>query len=343
MDSKFNINSRRYIGCKTKLLKEIDKIVSNYNYQPNVVFGDLFAGTGVVASYFANKGYKVIVNDTLYSNYIAYQAFLGEGDIDEGKIDKIIKEFNNISAKKLHDNYFSSIYGGKYFSIDDSKIIGYIRNKIEKNKKQLSNREYFYLITSLMYAADRIANTVGHFESYLNKIPCNHGIVLRKLNINKNIFPAEIFMEDANFLVKKIKCDVAYVDPPYNARQYINFYHVLENLARWNKPKELEGKTMKFKRNELKSDYCRKKAPFLFEDLINNIDAKLIIVSYNNTYNAKSDSSINTISESQIEAVLSKKGKIYKKEINYNAFNAGKTNLKNHKEFLYVCEVYSNG
>ncbi|MBU4457771.1 MAG: DNA adenine methylase, partial [Candidatus Omnitrophica bacterium] len=40
------------------------------------------------------------------------------------------------------------------------------------------------------------------------------------------------------------KCDVAYIDPPYNARQYINFYHVLENLAKWEKPVEFEGKSI---------------------------------------------------------------------------------------------------
>ena len=30
---------------------------------------------------------------------------------------------------------------------------------------------------------------------------------------------------------------------------------------------------------------------------------------------------------------------IRKLEIDYKAFNSGKTNLKNHKEFLYICEV----
>ena len=34
-----------------------------------------------------------------------------------------------------------------------------------------------------------------------------------------------------------------------------------------------------------------------------------------------------------------KKGKVVKHEIDYKFFNAGKTDLKNHKEFLFVCEV----
>ena len=96
---------------------------------------------------------------------------------------------------------------------------------------------------------------------------------------------------------------------------------------------------MKFKRNHLKSEYSRAKAPEVFADLINNIDGKLIVVSYNNTYDAKSGASNNKISEKQIVDILSKKGKLTKIEIDYKFFNAGKTDLKNHKEFLFVCEV----
>ena len=98
---------------------------------------------------------------------------------------------------------------------------------------------------------------------------------------------------------------------------------------------------MKFKRNHLKSDYSKAKAPIVFEDLINNIKGKLIVVSYNNTYDAKSGASNNKISEEQLETILSKKGKLTKIEIDYKFFNAGKTDLKNHKEYLYVCEVYN--
>jgi adenine-specific DNA-methyltransferase len=180
---------------------------------------------------------------------------------------------------------------------------------------------------------------VGHFESFLKSEPKEHGVNLRLLEIPDGCIPADIYNLDANELSKKIKADIVYIDPPYNARQYVNFYHVLENLARWNKPTEFEGKSMKFKRNELKSDYCRNKAPKLFEDLINNINCKLIVVSYNNTYKAGSISSVNTISSKQIINALSKRGKVVVKEQDYKAFNSGKTELTGHKELLYICEV----
>lgn len=154
-----------------------------------------------------------------------------------------------------------------------------------------------------------------------------------------NYSNVEIFNEDANILAKRKRCDIVYIDPPYNGRQYINFYHVLENLARWNKPTEFDGSSMKFKRDWLKSGYSRAEAPTLFADLIQSLDCEIIIVSYSNTYSAKSTASINKISEEQLFNTLSNKGKTTKIEIDYSAFNSGKTSLENHKEYIFTCEV----
>ena len=332
------INNRRYIGNKTKLLKSIEDCLNGYSVTSNNIFADLFAGTGVVSYHFAKKGYKIIANDILYSNYVAYRAWLTNDKVDKDKIKNYVNYFNSILGSSLEDNYFSRIYGNKYFSQNDAKKIGYIRDYIELNKNKLTDREYFVLITSLMYATDKIANTVGHFEYFLKKKPVDTDFVLELLDLSQDI-DGSIYNCDANKLAKVIKADIVYIDPPYNARQYVNFYHVLENLARWNKPKDFEGNSMKFKRDELKSGYSRAEAPTLFNDLIESLNCKIIIVSYNNTYSAKSIASINKITEEQIINILSKKGDVTKREIEYNAFNAGKTDLKGHKEFLFICEV----
>lgn len=334
------INNRRYIGCKTKLVDFIYQSVVQNGYTSDCSFADIFAGTGVVGDYFASKGYRVLLNDMLYSNFIIYQAFHGEGNIDDNKIYQIIANYNLLNGSDLESNYFSSIYGNKYYALNDAKKIGFIRDDIERIKESLTSREYYVLIASLLYAADKIANTVGHFESFLKKEPIERGVLLPFLEISFDQKQVEIFNLDANELARLIKYDVVYIDPPYNARQYVNFYHVLENLARWKKPTEFDGNSMKFKRDGLKSDYCRNnKAPQVFEDLINSLQCKLIVVSYNNTYDAKSSSSNNTISEDQLLNILKKKGKVRKKEIDYNPFNTGKTNFENHKEYLYICEV----
>lgn len=330
------IGNRRYTGSKKALLENIYKSIEPYS-KGKVVFADLFAGTGVVSSFMLDKGMDVIVNDFLASNYVAYQAWFGSGVFNNKKLKKIINEFNSLDGSKLKENYFSKIYGGKYFSISDAKKIGHIRDEIDKIN--LTKREKSIVLTSLMYAADKIANTVGHFEHFLSKKPEDKNVFLRLPVIHEFKGDASLYKMDANKLVREIKCDIAYIDPPYNARQYINFYHVLENLIEWGKPTEFEGTSMKFKRNHLKSDYSKSKAPVVFMDLVSNLRAKVIVVSYNNTYSAKSSASNNKISEAQLVDILSTRGKVTVKEIAHKSFNSGKTEFKDHKELLYICKV----
>ena len=147
----------------------------------------------------------------------------------------------------------------------------------------------------------------------------------------------EIFREDSNDLAKKIKCDIAYIDPPYNSRQYSRFYHVLENLTKWEKPK-LKGTALK-PPSENMSEYCRSSAPIVFEDLINHLNVRYIVVTYNNTYNSKSSSSRNKITLEQIKEILEKKGYTREFAKHHQFFNAGKTDFDDHKEYVFITEV----
>ncbi len=336
--NSLSINNRRYIGSKTKLLPHILEAAYTSAGSNDFSFADLFGGTGVVAYEFAKRGHSVIVNDILLSNVVAYTAWMGKECVQEDKLIQIFDYLNTLHYDKIDDNYFSSIYGGKYFSHNDAKKIGFIRDYIEQIKPQLSYREYCILLTSLLYTADKIANTVGHFESFLNRQPQDTDFILPPLELHPTA-TAQIFNEDANELAKHIQADVVYLDPPYNARQYINFYHVLENLVRWNKPTDFEGNSMKFKRDNLKSGYSRSVAPALFQDLVSSLQCRVIIVSYNNTYNARSVASNNKIQEEEIMRILSEKGEVTKTGIDYHSFNAGKTDLPNHKEYLFICCV----
>ena len=50
----------------------------------------------------------------------------------------------------------------------------------------------------------------------------------------------------------------------------------------------------------------------------------------------------NKITLEQITEILKSRGSVKIFEHRHNAFNAGKTDLKDHKEFLFICEV-ANG
>ena len=334
-----NIENRRYIGNKSKLLKFIDDTIKKEKIR-FCTFGDVFSGTGVVAEYFLNKGKEIYVNDLLFSNFVIYKALLSNEKYEEEKIIKIIDDYNRIDVEKIQDNYFSDNFSGNYYHYKDAKKIGYVKEDIENRylNKEINDREYYILISCLLYSMDRISNTVGHYESFLNKEPEYKNLQISNLNIKLYNSNSHIYNEDANSLVRKIKVDVMYIDPPYNARQYANFYHLLENVAQWKKPK-VYNKAKKMERKNIMSEYCKANAKTVFTDLIENINAKYIIVSYNNTYEAKSTSSVNSITYNDMMQILEKKGKVSVYETDYKFFNSGKTNLDKHKERLFVCKV----
>ena len=163
----FQLHNRRYIGNKYKLIEWIFSILDK-ECKGNS-FTDIFAGTGVVAAVASKHFNEIILNDFLHSNHAIYKAFFDKGNCNQKKINNIIKDYNNINGEDLDENYFSINFGGKYFSKNSAKIIGFIRENIEENKNNLTEREYYTLIASLLYSIDKIANTVGHYDAYFKK------------------------------------------------------------------------------------------------------------------------------------------------------------------------------
>lgn len=332
----FDIWNRRYTGSKYKLSAWISSLISE-NCTGNS-FCDIFAGTGIISYTVLNKMKKIYINDFLYSNEVIYKAFFEQKQYDNKKIISYQEQFQSLSVNDINTNYISDNFGGKFFSINDSKLIGYIREKIELERDCLTNKEYNILLASLLYSADKSANTVGHYDAYIK----GHFIQDKfrfELISPYEIKNSEIYIsrEDANLFAKKLNCDIVYIDPPYNSRQYSRFYHVLENLTCWNKP-ELHGVALKPEPENM-SEYCKSKAKTFFKDLITDLNCKYIVVSYNNTYESKSNSSKNKMTLDDIENILSAKGNVQKFETLHNFFNAGKTDFSNHKEFIFIVQM----
>jgi adenine-specific DNA-methyltransferase len=333
--SPISLESRRYIGNKNKLLTWIFDTIAQ-NTQDAHIFFDLFAGTGTVGKFAMQTYQKVILNDILYSNEIIYKAFFQVSEWDKTKIENIINSYNNLDTNTLEDNYFSINFGGKFFDNANAKLIGYVREDIEYKKSSLTEKEYCILLAILIYNMDKIANTVGHFDAYIKKPIRKQKLQFRLLEL-VDFQAIEIHRNNANELVRKIKTDIAYIDPPYNSRQYSRFYHIYENLVKWEKP-ELSGVALK-PPTENMSVYCTTKANQAFADLVENLDAKYLVVSYNNTYNSKSNSSENKIKLEEIETILKNKGETQVFECSHKFFNTGKTEFNNHKEYLFITKT----
>jgi DNA repair protein RadC len=337
-ENKININQRRYLGNKYNVLNLIDSVLkSKIPYFES--FCDIFGGTGVVGHHYNAKTNKIITNDLLYSNYLSLHSFLGSKNIDESKILGILEELNNINT--LSSNYVSENFGDRYFSLETSKKIGEIREKI--NQLFLSSKINFdekaILLTSLLYAMDRVANTVGHYDAYIKKEIKVENFVLKMPNINYDFNTKnEIYNLDANTLVRQIECDVLYIDPPYNSRQYSDSYHLLENIMRWEKP-EVHGEAKKFDRTHLKSEYSLKTATKAFADLIQNAKCKYILFSYNNMADKGNNRSNARIKDEDIFYILSQRGKPEIFEQDYKEFTTGKSDRGDNKERVFFVEV----
>ncbi|MBS6115918.1 Dam family site-specific DNA-(adenine-N6)-methyltransferase [Thomasclavelia spiroformis] len=334
---KFELSNRRYLGSKTKLISFIHEVVNKNCSNINSVL-DLFGGTGVVG-YSFNDECSVLINDILKTNIVAYDTFFSNETIDKNKIEGMLVKYNKVNVTE--DNYYSKNFADTYLSKDNMRKVGFIRDDIDKQfkNKKINKREKSILICSLIYGIDKIANTVGHYDAYRKNGNLDQKLIMLMPNINdNNNNNNRIYCENSNQLVKNISADLVYIDPPYNSRQYCDAYHFLENVA-LNKKPEVFGTARKMDRSNLKSKYCTAKAAIEFADLIENIKAKYILVSYNNTGEKGNARSNAKISDSQIMEILGKKGEVKVFEQEYALFNTGKTKLDDHKERLFLCIV----
>lgn len=342
----------RYIGNKAKLLNILDKLLVKKGInKKGLVFCDLFSGTCTVGDFFKDK-FEIIANDTLYFSYV----------ISNGKLkynENFFKElgfnpfdyFNNIDASNYtsgfcYNNFAPTISGRQYFSDENAKLIDLIRNTIDIwfDSKKINEYEKYYLIGSLLESVSKVSNVAGVYSAYLKiwdprAVKKMEYIPLESLPNAK--FQNEVYIEDVNDLIPKIKGDILYLDPPYTPTQYISQYHVLETIARNDNP-EIHGVGAHRDNGNQISKWCKK--GFVheeFERLIANANFKYIVFSY-------SDAGI--MSKEFIEKVLkryAKEGTYEFKKIKFVKYKSTravnreiKDNTKNkeHYEWLFYIE-----
>lgn len=290
-----------YIGSKYSLIDfletSIDKTLKLHNEtkKPSeMVFADLFAGTGVVSGSFKQKGYSIIANDIQYYSYVITKHMIeNNGNLDEEKCARLFDDLNQLEGVKgfIYKNYSYEGTEGQefrrmYFSEYNAKKCDAIRIKIEQwlTEGKISGNEYYFLLGSLINSIDKYANTASVYGAYLKKLKSSalKEMQLIPLPIMHGKVDCKVYNEDINELVKKVSGDILYLDPPYNARQYCTNYHLLETIARYDNP-IIKGKTGLREYSDQKSVFCmRNKVAEAFEDLIKNANFKYIFLSYNN-------------------------------------------------------------
>ena len=158
------------------------------------------------------------------------------------------------------------------------------------------------LLAPILYAAATYVNTSGVFKA-CHKGFGGHGRdalsrIMRPIEFRAPAVveapPARVYCRDAADLVSDgllADADVVYLDPPYNQHQYGSNYHLLNTLVKWDHiPEPLDiGPDGRLTRKagirrdwlDTRSDYCnRSRAQAAFSDLLDGLDAPLLLVSY---------------------------------------------------------------
>jgi adenine-specific DNA-methyltransferase len=329
-----------YIGSKNRLSSFIKESIQQTVDEDlsQMVFCDLFAGTGIVGRTFKPLVKQVISNDLEYYSYVINRHYIGNTTRPDG-VNDLIAQLNQLDG--LH-GYVTEYYSEKgeaernYYTIKNAQKIDAIRQKIEewKNTRQINEAVYYLLLTALIEAADKIANTASVYGAFLKQIKksAQQGIELLMPELTITSQDNMVYNEDGNELIKQIQGDILYLDPPYNQRQYGANYHVLTTLAKYDVfiPKGVTGL-----RDYNKSAYCsRAVVANTFEDLIQNAQFNYIFLSYNNE---------GLMSPDLIQTIMKKYGKYSLRTTSYQRFKADKTESRNHKanstiEYLHILE-----
>jgi len=209
--------------------------------------------------------------------------------------------------------------GRNYFSDENGQRCDAIRTQLEDWRKAdlLTSPEYYLLLAALLEALDKVANTASVYAAYLKHIKASACKPLRLLPppVIQSDLRHQVYCSDANQLIGQIECDVLYLDPPYNHRQYATNYHILETVAAGDTP-ELSGKTGLRPYDEQRSHYClRAKAKVAFTELISQARARHIILSY-------SDEGL--LCAEELQAIFRQRGTCEVRRLPYKRFRADK-------------------
>jgi adenine-specific DNA-methyltransferase len=293
-----------YIGSKTNLLSWIsDEITARVGDLTSATFCDLFAGSGAVGKAFKNRVKKIISNDIEEYAYALNRNYIqNSSPIDN--YGALISELNKAEPIEgiIYNNYCEGSGSGRlYFTDINGKRIDAMRAMIDEWRSvgRIDEDAFYFLLASLIESADNVANVAAIYGAFLKQLKAEATKTIRLTPANFELCDSEteVYKEDANALIKRIKGDALYLDPPYNHRQYGANYHVLNTIA-LNDVFTPQGKTGL--REYYRSDYCNKsRAREAFDSLLNDADFEFIFLSYNNE---------GVMSEGEIKEIMSKYG-----------------------------------
>ncbi len=345
----------RYIGNKENIIDKIYQFLLA-NGVVGESFFDFFSGTTNVARFYKSLGYTIFSSDIMYLSYCLQKAYIENND--EPKFEKLIpivsqsKMNNTLFVTPLdlvvdyldkipdvrgfiYDNYTPE--GTKnlpqprmYFSTENGLRIDAIRQQIEKWKDDglLTDSEYYILLTCLIETVSFYANVAGVYAAFYKKWDprAMKRLEMRTIKICSNNKTNCVYNCNSLDLAEKIDVDILYLDPPYNNRQYLPNYHLLETIARYDRP-AISGVTGMRQYNGQKSSFCNVKTALHDLDLVaRKARYKYFVLSYN---------SEGIMPQNEIIDTLSQYGEVRLEQFQYARFKSNNNGLSQTKKHVF--------
>jgi len=320
----------KYLGNKTKLLNFINSVISNLNLEKESAL-DLFSGTGSVSGLLASQFESVDSVDILELSKVLTKVKLNKTPTI--KID-LINQFNEFTFDGFITNHYSTKVGVNIFTEDIANHIDGCLELLKNLQNKISEDKYYFLLNSVIEAADFRSNIMGSYESFYKKGWRKQALEPWKIKIfNNDINCKNTFykMSVEDFLLlREKKYSLVYCDSPYNGRQYSSVFHVPETICNLIEV-ETKGKVNK-PTNLFISKFSQKKSvKKSYQNLIDGVSeiTDNFLISYSNE---------GLLSIDEIVDILIKKfSEVKTFKVDYRKFN---TNRKKDKNIVNEFLIY---
>ncbi|HEY3724226.1 MAG TPA: DNA adenine methylase [Acidimicrobiia bacterium] len=272
----------KYLGSKRRLVPVLGAMFAAAGARTGL---DLFTGTTRVAQEFKRRGGRVTTVDTARYSEVFARCYV-ETDADTVDRDALVASLARLDALDGRPGYFTETFcrSSRYLQPENGGRVDAIRAAIEA--EHAGSPMHPILLTSLIEAADRVDSTVGVQMAYLKQWAprARQRLTLRVPELLSGTGTAH--RGDAVALSGTLgPFDLAYLDPPYNQHRYFTNYHVWETLVAGDEPDHygVACKRVDARDDTTKSAFNRKREmPGALRACVEQVDARLLILSYNN-------------------------------------------------------------
>jgi adenine-specific DNA-methyltransferase len=301
----------KYIGSKRRLAPVIGELYSRSGAATAL---DLFTGTTRVAQELKRRGAHVVAVDTArYSEvFAACHVATDAAEVDRSALDDELRRLSQLPGRA---GYVTETFcrASRFFQPHNGERIDAIREAIEADHPDGPLRPL--LLTSLIYAADRVDSTTGLQMAYVKSwAPRSYQpLELRPPRLLEG--PGRAVRGDACGLVSTLpEVGFAYLDPPYNQHRYYTNYHVWETIVAWDSPDHygVACKRADCRDPSTKSVFnARREMPTALARLVAEVRAEVLVLSYNDESWISLDDLVEICSARGSVAVLAYESKRY--------------------------------